>query len=119
MISRREEREEMKLSTVFRRAARALDKEPAGIYSCMCGAVESAGWASGVGWGGVCDALERLDKTFANDALKVRGHPRYWGANWGKQSARQKPENYDFEEAKRCRVLALLFLAAMAESDGN
>lgn len=101
----------MKLSTIYRKAARELHDQSAGINKGMCCAIERVA-------DDILPAIASsrlLNETFADDARGAGVFTRLWGANWGAQRPHQKFADYDMEEAKRCRVLALLFMAAMAE----
>lgn len=100
----------MKLSTIYRKAARELHENPE-KFDCMCNAIGRAT----SDYRAAVAAIDWLNSVFEADARKAGAHQFFWGENWGKKYARQKPENYDLEEAKRCCVLALLFMAAMAE----
>lgn len=75
------------------KAAKLLDKLPAIHYNCMCEALFDSGVTNRFN---VTDLFKPANAHYLS----------YWGVLWSN----------DPEEVKRCRVLALCFLAAMYET---
>jgi hypothetical protein len=106
----------MKTSTLFRKAAEALHNEPVTSVAGMCWALRKAAYEDTPG-SVPPSAVERLFRHRSSVFRVVDDYESsvYWGVNFG----RREDGSVDRAEARRCRVLFLLLLAAEAEAEGE
>ena len=108
----------MKSSQIFRAAAKAVDCNRANISNCCCRAIYHA--APQVSQDGVSQDADRgacerdyFDALFRPD-YDASKQSMWWGQYWSDGDF----YNRDWAEVQSCRVLALLFAAEVAESEG-
>jgi len=95
----------VKPSEHFLEAAKIVDKHFIfGMYDAICSVATTHAEVT------PSNRIDELDEMFKEDALKAGPYVLYWGMNFGLCKL-----TVDLKEARRCRVLALLFMSEIAK----